>query len=92
MPKIRLKAIEDSLSNKEESIMHETEEDVIKIQNTQGATSLRETKGVILEKLSGEVINVIMIFSIIVDNKKSLNVFFMVDLIEILSFKKHYFT
>ena len=52
--------------------MQEVEEDIIKIQNTRGATSQGETEKAILEKSLGEVINAIIVFPIIIDNKNPL--------------------
>ena len=90
--KIKLEATKDPLSNKKGALMQKTEGDVVKIQNTRGAFFPRETEEVFLEESSGEVINtIIMIFSIVIDNKKSLNVLFMENLIEVLSFKMDYF-
>ena len=56
--------------------------------HTRGATFLGKTEWVI-QRSSGEVINaIIMVFPIIIDDKKSLNIFFIENPIEILSFKR----
>ena len=69
--------------------MQKAEECVTRF-HTWGATFLGETEGVI-QRSSTEVINAIMVFSIIIDDKKSLNIFFMENPNEILSFKRNCF-
>ena len=49
----------------------------------------REIEGVIQRSLA-EVINTIIVFSIIVVDKRSLNIFFMKHPTEIISFKRDY--
>ena len=88
--KLRPKAINDPLSNKKEFLIQKPKEDVTGI-HTRGATFLGETKGAI-QRSSTEVINAtIMVFSIIINDKKSLNIFFMENSNEILSFKRDCF-
>ena len=69
--------------------MQKVKEDVTRI-HTWGATFPEETKGVI-QNLLGEVINAIIIVFPIIDDKKSLNIFFMENPNEILSFKRDCF-
>ena len=64
--------------------MQKTEEDVTKF-HTRGITFPGEIKRVI-QRSSTELINAIMVFSIIVDDKKSLNILFMENPNKILSF------
>ena len=68
--------------------MQKIEKNVTKF-HTRGVTFPGETEGVIQRSLT-EVINTIMVFSIIVDDKKSLNIFFMENPTEIISFKRDY--
>ena len=69
--------------------MEKPKEDVTGI-HTRRETFLGETEGV-MQRSSTEVINAIMVFSIIIDDKKSLNIFFMENPNEILSFKRDCF-
>ena len=69
--------------------MQKAKEDVTKF-HTRGATFLGETKGVI-QRSSAEVINAIIMNFLIIDDKKFLNIFFMENPNEILSFKRDYF-
>ena len=69
--------------------MQKVKEDVTRI-HTRGATFPEETKRVI-QNLSGEVINVIIMVFSIIDDKKFLNIFFMKNPNEILSFKRDCF-
>ena len=86
--KYRPKATENLLSNKKEFLIQKSNEDVTGI-HTRGATFLGETEGVI-QRSSTEVINAIMVFSIIIDDKKFLNIFFMENPNKIMSFKRDY--
>ena len=69
--------------------MQKVKEDVTRI-HTRGVTFPEEIKQVI-QNLSGEVINVIIMVFSIIDDKKFLNIFFMKNPNEILSFKRDCF-
>ena len=69
--------------------MQKAKEDVTKF-HTRRATFLGETKGVI-QRSSAEVINAIIMIFPIIDDKKSLNIFFMKNPIKIMSFKRDCF-
>ena len=86
--KYRPKAIKNSLSNKKEFLMQKTRKNITKF-HTRGAAFLGEIEKVMQRSLT-EVTNAIMVFSIIVHDKKSLNIFFMENLTEIVSFKRDY--
>ena len=68
--------------------MQKTEKNITKF-HTRGEAFLREIEWVIQRSLT-DVTNAIMVFSIIVDDKRSLNIFFMDNPTEILSFKRDY--
>ena len=87
--KYRLKVIENPLSNKKEFLMQKAKEDVTRI-HTREATFPEKTQWII-QNSSGEVINAIIIVFSIIDDKKSLNIFFMKNSNEILSFKRDCF-
>ena len=80
----------DPFSIKKKLLMQKVRKDVTEF-HTRGITFLGETEGVI-QRSSGKVTNAkIMVFSIIVNDKRSLNIFFIENPNEILSFKRDYF-
>ena len=70
--------------------MQKTEKNITKL-HTREVTFPEKIERVI-QRSSGEVTNAkIMVFSIIIDDKKFLNIFFMENPNEFLSFKRDYF-
>ena len=68
--------------------MQKTGKNITKF-HTRGAAFPKEIEGVIQRSLT-EVTKATMVFSIIVDDKRSLNIFFMENPTEILNFKRDY--
>ena len=76
------KATNDPLSDEKESLMQKAKEGVTSF-HTWRAIFTEKIEGIILKNLLREVINaVIMVFTITIDNKKSLDFFFLIYPIE----------